>query len=809
MLDALGAGLLKILSRMGISTIASYTGAQIFEVVGLDAGFVDEHFRGTPSRIGGIGSETIAAEVLERHALAFPDAERPELPVGGRYRWNREGEFHMWNPETIPLLQQSVGLTTMAASHGSEERQRQQYREFTAAAEAANRRSTLRGLLRLKPAATPLPIDDVEPATAIVQRFATGAMSLGSLSPEAHETLAVAMNRMNGRSNTGEGGEDPRRYRAVDPGQDNPRSAIKQVASGRFGVTTQYLVNSDELQIKVAQGSKPGEGGQLPGDKVSEYIAKLRYSTPGVGLISPPPHHDIYSIEDLKQLIFDLRCANDTARVSVKLVSEVGVGTVAAGCVKANADRVTIAGTEGGTGSSPLSSIKHAGVPWELGLAETQQTLVSSGLRSRISLEVDGQMKTGRDVVVAGLLGADEMTFSTAPLIATGCIMMRVCHLNTCPVGIATQDETLRKRFQGTPDHVVTYFFHVAEEVRELMSCLGVATFDELIGRVDMLEADPSVTHWKGRTLDLSHLLAEPHPERGIGGGDVDPVRHRAQKQRRVVHDEDYDLVHACSTTLETGEPIALERALVNSQRAVGGLLSSAIARRYGEDGLPEGTIRVAFSGSAGQSFGAWLAHGVEFTLFGEANDYVGKGLSGGVLTVRPAENATYKNRRTVLMGNTVLYGATSGRAFFRGIAGERFAVRNSGARAVVEGVGDHGCEYMTGGRVVVLGPTGYNFAAGMSGGIAYVLDADDVFARRCNQDLVNLGKIEDPEEADEVRAMVAEHAERTGSPVADELLEDWDAALAQLVRVMPKDYERVLRQRAEAERSSREQVGA
>jgi glutamate synthase (NADPH) large chain len=808
LIEALGAGLLKILSRMGISTIASYTGAQIFEVVGLDPDFVAEHFGATPSRVGGIGAEILAEETLARHALAYPEVERPGLPVGGRYRWDREGEFHMWNPDTIPLLQQSVGLTTMSSrstpstttAATPDDRQRQQYRAFTAAAEHATRRSALRGLLRLRPAETPLPIEQVEPATSIVQRFATGAMSLGSLSPEAHETLAVAMNRINGRSNTGEGGEDPRRYASVAPDEDNPRSAIKQVASGRFGVTTQYLVNADELQIKVAQGSKPGEGGQLPGHKVTEYIARLRYSTPGVGLISPPPHHDIYSIEDLKQLIFDLRCANDTARVSVKLVSEVGVGTVAAGCVKANADRVTIAGTEGGTGSSPLSSIKHAGVPWELGLAETQQMLVSSGLRSRISLEVDGQMKTGRDVVIAGLLGADEMTFSTAPLIATGCIMMRVCHLNTCPVGIATQDETLRERFQGTPDHVVTYFFHVAEEVRELMSCLGVATFDELIGRVDLLEADPGVQHWKGRTLDLSHLLAEPDDSRGIAGGEVESVRHRAQKQRRVILESDYDLVRACATTLETGEPIRLERELVNSQRAVGGLLSSAIARRYGEDGLPEATITATFTGSAGQSFGAWLAHGVDFTLFGEANDYVGKGLSGGVVTIRPAEHAAYKDRRTVLMGNTVLYGATSGRAFFRGLAGERFAVRNSGAHAVVEGVGDHGCEYMTGGRVVVLGPTGYNFAAGMSGGIAYVLDREGTFPNRCNRDLVNLEAITNPDEVDEVRGLLAEHQRRTGSPVAAELLEDWDTAVKTLVRVMPKDYEKVLRQRAETE---------
>jgi glutamate synthase (NADPH/NADH) large chain len=828
LIEALGQGLLKILSRMGISTIASYTGAQIFEAVGLDEDFVAEHFVGTPSRIGGVGARVLADEAFARHALAYPDTERPVLPVGGRYRWNREGEFHMWNPETIPLLQQSVGLTSAAAS--SEERQKQQYRAFAEAAERATRRSTLRGLLRLKPAATPVPLDEVEPATEIVQRFATGAMSLGSLSPEAHETLAVAMNRINGRSNTGEGGEDPLRYEPVGPDQDNARSAIKQVASGRFGVTTQYLVNSDELQIKVAQGSKPGEGGQLPGHKVTDYIARLRYSTPGVGLISPPPHHDIYSIEDLKQLIFDLRCANDTARVSVKLVSEVGVGTVAAGCVKANADRVTIAGAEGGTGSSPLSSIKHAGVPWELGLAETQQNLVASGLRSRISLEVDGQLKTGRDVVVAGLLGADEMTFSTAPLIATGCIMMRVCHLNTCPVGVATQDETLRKRFAGTPDHVVAYFFHVADEVRELMSCLGITRFDDLIGRVDLLEADTDVTHWKSRTLDLSHLLAEPPTDQS--GALADEVRHRAQQQRPVVLEEDYELSRACAEAIETGRPIELERTVANSQRAVGGLLSSAIARRYGEEGLPDGTVRVTFSGSAGQSFGAWLAHGVDFTLYGEANDYVGKGLSGGTVTVRPAEDATYADRRTVLVGNTVLYGATSGKAFFRGLAGERFAVRNSGARAVVEGVGDHGCEYMTGGRVVVLGPTGYNFAAGMSGGIAYVLDPDPdaqhAFAERCNPDLVNLEGLAEADEAEEVRDMVVEHLERTGSPVAAALLEDWETTLTQLVRVMPTDYERVLRERAAddgaasdgaasdgaasegvAERAPREQVGA
>jgi glutamate synthase domain-containing protein 2/glutamate synthase domain-containing protein 3/glutamate synthase domain-containing protein 1 len=785
LLQALNVGLLKVLSRRGISTIASYTGAQIFEAIGLNQEFVDQHFRGTPSRIGGVGEPELTEETLARHALAYPVARRPGLPVGGRYRWNREGELHMWNPSTVPLLQHAVGLSTTAS--GPPARRREDYHAFARAAEAATRRAALRGLLRLRLAPRPLPLEQIEPATEIVARFATGAMSLGSLSPEAHETLAIAMNRIGGRSNTGEGGEDPRRYTATDDA--DTRSAIKQVASARFGVTTDYLVNADELQIKIAQGSKPGEGGQLPGDKVTDYIAQLRHSTPGVELISPPPHHDIYSIEDLKQLIFDLRCANDTARVSVKLVSQVGVGTVAAGCVKANADRVTIAGAEGGTGSSPLSSIKHTGAPWELGLAETQQVLVEAGLRSRVSLDVDGQLKTGRDVVIAGLLGADEMTFSTAPLIATGCIMMRVCHLNTCPVGIATQEEQLRRRFQGTPEHVVSYFFAVAEEARELMSRLGISRFADLIGRVELLEPDPDRAG-NGRLLDLSDLLTVPR------GGDE--VRHRVQRQRRVLADEDYELVHASKSALETGEPVFLQRALVNSQRAVGGQLSSAITRRYGERGLPEATIQVRFSGSAGQSFGAWLAPGVEFTLWGEANDYVGKGLCGGVLAVRPAETAGYAEQPTVIVGNTVLYGATQGRAFFRGLAGERFAVRNSGAHTVVEGVGDHGCEYMTGGRVVVLGPTGYNFAAGMSGGIAYVLDPDDTFASRCNHELVNLQRIEDPREADQVRDLVQEHLARTASPVARATLADWKATLARLVRVIPRDYARALGRRAQ-----------
>jgi glutamate synthase (NADPH/NADH) large chain len=780
LLAALRAGLLKILSRRGISTIASYVGAQMFEAVGLDPDLVERHFPGTPSRIGGMGERELAEEVLAQHARAFPDRTRSELPVGGRYRWNREGELHLWNPRTVPLLQHASGLTSTGSSTPAQ--RREDYADFARAADADTRRATLRGQLRPRRVQRPLPLDQVEPATEIVRRFATGAMSLGSLSPEAHETLAAAMNRIGGRSNTGEGGEDRRRYTGPDHGT---RSAIKQVASARFGVTSEYLANADELQIKIAQGSKPGEGGQLPGHKVTDYIAALRYATPGVELISPPPHHDIYSIEDLKQLVFDLRCANDAARVSVKLVSQVGVGTVAAGCVKANADRVTIAGAEGGTGSSPLSSIKHAGVPWELGLAETQQVLVEAGLRSRVSLEVDGQLKTGRDVVLAGLLGADEMTFSTAPLIATGCIMMRVCHLNTCPVGIATQDEQLRRRFAGTPEHVISYFFAVADEVRHLMSQLGVSRFDELIGRVDMLELDPE-RGGRARSLDLSDLLVMP----AAAGED----RRRSRTQRPVLTARDYDLVHAARPALDAATPVRLRRQIDNSQRAVGGLLSSAISRRHGQHGLPEGTIRVEFTGSAGQSFGAWLAPGVELSLIGEANDYVGKGLSGGVLAVRPPADAGFGQAPAVIVGNTVLYGATSGKAFFRGIAGERFAVRNSGARAVVEGVGDHGCEYMTGGRVVILGNTGHNFAAGMSGGIAYVLDSDRRFADHCNHDLVVLGRIEDPDEAHDVYELVAEHLARTDSPTARCALDHWDDTLRLLVRVMPQDYARALR---------------
>ncbi|MGH9000726.1 MAG: glutamate synthase-related protein, partial [Acidimicrobiia bacterium] len=646
--------------------------------------------------------------------------------------------------------------------------------------------ATLRGLLELQNAPEPIPIEEVEPIESIVKRFATGAMSYGSISQEAHETLAIAMNRLGGKSNTGEGGEDPKRY-ILDANGDSRNSAIKQVASGRFGVTSYYLTNAKELQIKIAQGAKPGEGGQLPGTKVYPWIAKVRHATPGVGLISPPPHHDIYSIEDLKQLVYDLRCANPQASVSVKLVAEVGVGTVAAGVAKAGADHVVIAGHEGGTGSSPLSSIQSAGLPWELGLAETQQTLVRNDLRARIAVQVDGQMKTGRDVVVAGLLGAEEMGFSTAPLIATGCIMMRVCHLNTCPVGIATQDPELRRRFEGTPEHVVTYFFLVAEEARGIMARLGIRRFADLIGRVDLVEFDDAVRHWKASGIDLSAVLEPAH-------ADPDVPRRKVVDPPPVLDDAlDHQLLAAAAPALERGEAVSFESAVTNRNRTVGGLLSSAIARRYGEEGLPEGTVSVTFCGSAGQSFGAWLARGVDFTLYGEANDYAGKGLSGGVLVIRPPVEARFAAAENVIVGNTVLYGATSGRAFFSGLAGERFAVRNSGVDAVVEGVGDHGCEYMTGGRVVVLGETGRNFAAGMSGGIAYVLDEQGVFPRRCNTDLVVLEHLE----ADDllvVGELVAEHVRRTGSAVGGRVLDDWDAMGAEaFVKVMPVDYKRAL----------------
>jgi glutamate synthase (NADPH/NADH) large chain/glutamate synthase (ferredoxin) len=841
---AIGKGLLKTISKMGISTIQSYRGAQIFEAVGLERALIDRHFTGTASRIGGVGLDVLATEALERHARAYPAPEDDLLPVGGVYAWRRDGEHHMWNPETIALVQHAVRAVNgnVAAALAGESRALEEvrdsdafakYREYARAInEDAARKATLRGLLEFGPPAAlgavgadgadgargargaparwpisdrSIALEDDEPASAIVKRFCTGAMSLGSISRESHETLAIAMNRLGGRSNTGEGGEDPARF-TPDPNGDRRRSAIKQVASGRFGVTIHYLVNADELQIKMAQGAKPGEGGQLPGHKVDRYIGSIRHTTPGVGLISPPPHHDIYSIEDLKQLIYDLRCSNPPteeapgAQVSVKLVAEVGVGTVAAGVSKANADRVLISGHDGGTGASPLSSIQAAGVPWEIGLAETQQTLLLNDLRSRIVVQTDGQLKTGRDVVIAAMLGADEMGFSTAPLIATGCIMMRACHLNTCPVGIATQDPVLRERFKGTPEHVVNFFFFVAEEVREILASLGLRSLDEAIGRVDLLHAQPAIEHWKARGVDLTHILT--HIELS-----EDAPRRRIEPPPAVLADAlDWELVRRSRGAIERGEQVRIALEIRNVNRCVGGILSSHIARAHGAAGLPEGSIEVSFEGSAGQSFGGWLAPGVTFTLRGDANDYTGKGLSGGVLAVRPREGMApeFVAEENVIVGNTLLYGATGGRAFFRGLAGERFAVRNSGASAVVEGVGDHGCEYMTGGRVIVLGATGRNFAAGMSGGIAYVLDEDGAFADRCNMGMVGF-EAPSPEDVAELRALISEHGERTDSPVAARVLAEFEELLARgaFVKVMPHDYKRVLAERAAEARAA------
>jgi glutamate synthase domain-containing protein 2/glutamate synthase domain-containing protein 1/glutamate synthase domain-containing protein 3 len=814
---AIGKGLLKTISKMGISTIQSYCGAQIFEAVGLDRELIDRHFTGTASRIGGVGMEVLASEALGRHFRAYPRTDREVLPVGGVLQWRRDGERHIWNPDTIADLQHAVRAKVAqdlaradgAAAHADPlpaahpdaiaqaAREPQEiYDEFARQAnDEATRHAALRGLMKLRFAPEPIPLDEVEPATEIVKRFSTGAMSLGSLSREAHETLAIAMNRLGGKSNTGEGGEDSARF-TPDANGDRRRSAIKQVASGRFGVTIDYLVNADQIQIKMAQGAKPGEGGQLPGHKVDDYIARIRYSTPGVGLISPPPHHDIYSIEDLKQLIYDLRCANPSASVSVKLVAEVGVGTVASGVAKANADHVTISGHDGGTGASPQSSVQGAGVPWEIGLAETQQTLLLNDLRSRITVEVDGQIKTGRDVVIGALLGADEFGFSTAPLIALGCIMMRVCHLNTCPVGVATQDPELRARFNGVPEHVTSYLLFVAEEVRGLMAGLGVRRFEDLIGHAELLEADEAIEHWKSRGVDLSMVLATI---------DLPPevARRRAREQVPVLDDAlDWELVSMCEPAIESGEQVRHGPIPVrNVNRTVGGILSGEISRRRGPRGLPEGTIDIAFNGSAGQSFAAWLAPGVTFSLHGETNDYTGKGLSGGIVAVRPPQTALFRPEENMLVGNTVLYGATAGRAFFRGLAGERFAVRNSGALAVVEGVGDHGCEYMTGGRVVVLGPTGRNFAAGMSGGIAYVYSRQHrQFEQRCNLELVELEPVTDADD-EELRGLITEHAARTGSLVARKLLATWERERERFIKVMPRDYKRVLEQRrAEAQ---------
>jgi glutamate synthase domain-containing protein 2/glutamate synthase domain-containing protein 1/glutamate synthase domain-containing protein 3 len=775
---AINKGLLKTFSKMGISTLQSYRGAQVFEAIGLDKNVVEKYFTGTVSRVGGVSLEVLAREALMKHAHAFhpPTEHDTELAVGGNYAYRARGEYHLVGPQSIAKLQHAVRQSSYAT-----------FQEYADLIDNQNRQlATLRGLMELKSAGEPLPLGDVEPASEIVRRFATGAMSFGSISKEAHETLAIAMNRIGARSNTGEGGEDEARF-TPDANGDSRRSAVKQVASGRFGVTTNYLVNADELQIKMAQGAKPGEGGQLPGHKVDEVIARVRHSIPGVGLISPPPHHDIYSIEDLAQLIYDLKNVNPRARISVKLVAEVGVGTVAAGVSKAHADVVLISGDSGGTGASPLSSIRHAGIPWELGLAETQQVLVMNDLRGRIRVQTDGKLQTGRDVVVAALLGAEEYGFATMPLIAMGCVMMRKCHLNTCPVGIATQDPKLRAKFAGTPEHVVNFFFFVAEQVREHMARMGFRTMDEMIGRVDRLEMRPAVEHWKAKGLDFSAILYRPEMPSRIARRCVDRQDHGLSQAL------DYQLLEHAREALEGGAPVEIRLPIRNTHRTVGAMLSGEIARRHGAAGLAEGAVKFHFMGSAGQSFGAFLARGVTLTLEGDANDYVGKGLSGGRLIVYPPRGSTFAPEDNIVIGNVALYGATSGEGFFNGMAGERFAVRNSGATAVVEGVGDHGCEYMTNGLVVVLGKCGRNFAAGMSGGIAYVLDERGDFAvKRCNTAGVDL---EPAAEADEslLLELIQRHHQYTASPRAARVLENWGALFGRFVKVFPHEYKRVL----------------
>jgi glutamate synthase (ferredoxin) len=772
-------GVVKVTSKMGISTIQSYRGAQIFEAVGLKQQVIDKYFTWTPSRVEGVGLDVIAREVLDRHQHAFPDRQvnGHSLEVGGQYQWRSDGELHLFSPQTIHKLQQSCRTAN--------------YKVFKEYSELVNEQSrkhyTLRGLLDFKFAPAPIPIEDVEPLETILKRFKSGAMSYGSISKEAHESLAIAMNRIGGRSNTGEGGEDPARY-VKDANGDSRNSAIKQVASGRFGVTSLYLVNAQELQIKMAQGAKPGEGGQLPGGKVYPWIARVRHATPGVGLISPPPHHDIYSIEDLKELIHDLKNANHHARISVKLVAEVGVGTVAAGVAKAHADVVLISGYDGGTGASPQTSIKHAGIPWELGLAETHQTLLLNNLRSRIAVETDGQLKTGRDVVVAALLGAEEFGFATAPLVTLGCIMMRVCHLNTCPVGVATQDPRLRKNFTGDPAHAVNFMKFIAQEVRELMAQLGFRTINEMIGRTDKLEARAAVEHWKARGLDFSNILYQPEVPDDVGRYCQIPQDHGLDKAL-----DNTTLLQLCAPALERREKVIVNLPIRNVNRVVGTILGSEITRRHGRDGLPEDTVQLNFKGSAGQSFGAFVPPGVTLTLEGDANDYLGKGLSGGKIIVYPPQGSSFVPSENIITGNVALYGATSGEAYICGMAGERFCVRNSGVNAVVEAVGDHGCEYMTGGRVVVIGPTGRNFAAGMSGGVAYVLDETGDFATRCNKQMVGLDKISDPAEIAEVRGMIERHVKYTRSERAKKVLESWTMLVPKFVKVLPRDYQRML----------------
>jgi glutamate synthase (NADPH) large chain len=814
---AIGKGLSKIMSKMGISTYMSYCGAQIFEAIGINKDTIEKYFTGTPSQVQGIGVFEIAEEAIRVHQQAF--SQDPVLTnmleTGGEYAWRARGEAHMWTPDAIAKLQHS----TRANNWNS-------YKEYAQLInDQSKRHMTLRGLFEFKAdPANAIPLDEVEPAKEIVKRFATGAMSLGSISTEAHTTLAIAMNRIGGKSNTGEGGEDANRYRNELKGipitkgtkvsdiigkdvvevdyelseGDSLRSRIKQVASGRFGVTTEYLVSADQIQIKMAQGAKPGEGGQLPGGKVSEYIGKLRHSVPGVGLISPPPHHDIYSIEDLAQLIHDLKNAAPHASISVKLVSEVGVGTVAAGVAKAKSDHVVIAGHDGGTGASPWSSIKHAGTPWEIGLAETQQTLVLNGLRSRIRVQADGQMKTGRDVVIGALLGADEFGFATAPLVVEGCIMMRKCHLNTCPVGVATQDPLLRKKFAGRPEHVVNYFFFVAEEVRIIMAQLGIAKFDDLIGRADLLDTRKGIVHWKARGLDFTNLFYLPAVPDSVAKYHIEQQDHGLDKAL------DHVLIQKSKPAIERGEKVSFMEVARNVNRTVGAMLSSELTRHH-PDGLPDDTIRIQLEGTGGQSFGAFLARGITLYLIGDANDYTGKGLSGGRVVVRPSIEFRGDAHQNIIVGNTVLYGATSGEAFFCGVAGERFAVRLSGATAVVEGTGDHGCEYMTGGTVVVLGRTGRNFAAGMSGGFAYIYDEDGQFETRCNKAMVALEPVPAEDDAT-LKKLIEDHHRWTGSRKARQILDQWGVERSKFIKVFPHEYRRALSEIAQRQSAEKKE---
>jgi len=771
------------MSKMGVSTIASYTGAQIFEAIGLSSEVVDEYFVGATSRLGGAGIEIIAQETIKRHHIAYPPGgEIPgakKLQIGGEYQWRREGEPHLFDPETVFTLQ-----------HATRSKRFDVFKRYTNRVDDQSRRlMTLRGLFNFKSdVRKPISIDEVEPASEIIKRFATGAMSYGSISQEAHETLAIAMNRIGGKSNTGEGGEDPARNKA-DSNGDLRRSAIKQVASGRFGVTSEYLVNADDIQIKMAQGAKPGEGGQLPGNKVYPWIAKVRYSTPGVGLISPPPHHDIYSIEDLAQLIHDLKNANDQARIHVKLVAEVGVGTVAAGVSKAHADVVLISGHDGGTGASPLTSLKHAGAPWELGLAETQQTLLLNGLRDRIVVQVDGQMKTGRDVLIAALLGAEEFGFATAPLVVSGCVMMRVCHLDTCPVGVATQNPELRKKFTGKPEFVETFFEYIAEEVRQLLAQLGFRKLEDAIGQVEMLDTKAATDHWKASGLDLSPILKAP-----AGNGDR---KNTTTQDHGLSGALDNELIKLSKDALENAKSVRLEIPVRNVNRTVGTMLGSEITRKFGGAGLPADTIDITFHGSAGQSFGAFIPSGLTLRLYGDSNDYVAKGLSGGRVIIRPDEKASFKSNQNVIAGNVIGYGATSGEIMISGVVGERFCVRNSGAHAIVEGVGDHGCEYMTGGSVIVLGATGRNFAAGMSGGMAFVLDLQPSLVNTEMVDLLSL-----PANKEEfVKSSISNFFVETGSQIAKDVLTDWEKSKSRITLIMPRDYARVLEVMAKAQR--------